>query len=275
MPVDAVITLDVDPFIDIGPLTLAWHGLMIAVGIAVGLWFARRHALRAGLDPDALTSAAVFLAFAGIVGARLFWLVENGELTSPGEWLGTRGFSFYGAIVVGVPAVALYARRRGLGLGYLDAMAVGFPLGMAVGRIGDVINGEHFGPASDLPWAFRHVHPDAEVPSPELAYHSGGVYEVVLALILLALVLSLRRRALAPGVMLLAVIGAYSLGRFAMFFWRSDSAPALAGLDGAQVTSLALAALSAVALAARRARRTPPGARPPRLGRGGGEPFAS
>ncbi|MBA2256548.1 MAG: prolipoprotein diacylglyceryl transferase [Thermoleophilaceae bacterium] len=261
-PIDAVITLDVDPFIEIGPLTLAWHGVMIAVGIAVGLCFGRRHARRVGLDPDELTSATLWLVLAGIVGARAFWLVENGRLTSPAEWLGTRGFSFYGAIVVGVTAAALYLRRRGLGTGYLDAMAVGFPLGMAVGRIGDVINGEHFGPPSDLPWAFRYAHPDAEVPSAELAYHSGGFYEVVLALALLALVLWLRRRVDAPGVMLFAVVGAYSLGRFVMFFWRSDSATAVLGLDGAQVTSLVLLILSAAALAALRSRRSPPGWKP-------------
>lgn len=96
---------------------------------------------------------------------------------------------------------------------------------MAVGRIGDVV------------WAFRYVHPDVEVPSAALAYHSGGFYEVVpalllLALVLLALVLWLRRRVGPSGVLLFAVVGAYSLGRFAMFFWRSDSAPALLGLDG-------------------------------------------
>ncbi len=247
-PEQAVITLQVDPFIELGPLTLAWHGVMIAAGLALGLWFARRHARRVGLNPDELSSATLWLVIAGLIGARVLWLVESGELSSPGEWLGTRGFSFYGAILVGVPALALYLRRRGLGIDYLDAMAVGFPLGMAVGRIGDVINGEHFGPASDLPWAFRYTHPDAEVPGSDLAYHSGGFYEVVLSLILLAFVLWLRRRAHAPGVLLVAVVGAYSLGRFAMFFWRSDSATVVDGLNGAQLTSALLAILSVAAL---------------------------
>ncbi len=85
VPASAVITLDVDPFIEIGPLTLAWHGAMIAVGLGVGLWFARRHARRVGLEPDELTSATLWLAFTGIVGARAFWLAENGALTSPAE----------------------------------------------------------------------------------------------------------------------------------------------------------------------------------------------
>ena len=65
--------------------------------------------------------------------------------------------------------MALYLGWRRLGLRYLDALAAGFPLGMAIGRIGDVINGEHYGPVSDLPWAIRNTHPDADVPSNELA----------------------------------------------------------------------------------------------------------
>lgn len=66
-------------------------------------------------------------------------------------------------------------RRSRLDVRYLDAMAVGFPLAMAVGRLGDVINGEHYGPATNAPWGVRNAHPDADVPSGEVGYHSGGL----------------------------------------------------------------------------------------------------
>jgi len=131
---------------------------------------------------------------------------------------------------------------------YLDALAFGFPLGMAVGRLGDVINGEHFGPRSDLPWAFRHTHPDALTPSPDVAYHSGGFYEVVLSLAILAIVWPRRDRLTRPGSVLWLVIGLYAAGRFAMFFVRSDSETLLAGLNGAQWTSLGLLAVAAYGL---------------------------
>jgi phosphatidylglycerol:prolipoprotein diacylglycerol transferase len=235
----AVITVDIDPLIELGPLAVAWHGLMIAVGIAVGGWLAARYAREEHLRVDEIVNLAALIALSGIVGARAFYLLENdaAALAEPAEWVGTRGFSFYGAILLGVPTAALYLRLRGLGLRYLDALAAGFPLGMAVGRIGDVINGEHFGPASDLRWAFRYTHPDAEVPSSELAYHSGGFYEVVLALLMLAIVWPLRHRFRRPGMLLWTVIGLYSAGRFAMFFVRSDSETLALGLNGAQWTS--------------------------------------
>ncbi len=72
-------------------------------------------------------------------------------------------------------AIALYVRRAGLPLRSLDVLAVGLPLGVAVGRIGDVINGEHFGPPTDFALGVRNTHPDALVPSPEVTYHSGGL----------------------------------------------------------------------------------------------------
>jgi phosphatidylglycerol:prolipoprotein diacylglycerol transferase len=244
-----VITVDLDPFVHLGPLELAWHGSMIAVGSGVGVALALRHGREAGLDREALVGGALVMVLSGIVGARVLWLGESGNLLEPGDWVGNRGFSINGAVIGGALTTAIYLRGRGLGLRELDAYAAGFPLGLAVGRIGDVINGEHFGPASDLPWAFRHTHPDADVPSAALAYHSGGFYEVVLGLALFAIVWPLRHRLPRPGMLLWLVVGLYAAGRFAMFFYRSDSEQAIAGLNAAQLTSMALLALVAAGLA--------------------------
>ncbi len=282
----ATIELHVDPVLELGPLSVAWHGLMIAVGIGVGAWLARRFARERRLDTEALFDLVVLLSLSGIVGARLLWLVESGSISDPGEWLGTRGFSFYGGILFGLPALAIYLRRERLGVRYLDALAAGFPLGMAVGRIGDVINGEHFGPPSELPWAIRYTHPDAEVPSGALAYHPGGLYELVLALAILALLWPLRRRFTTPGVLLWTVIALYSAGRFAMFFVRSDSDEWALGLVTSQWVSLGLTGIALTGIALVRQRRltatgglaTPlvgVSAEAPRPRRGGGRRSAS
>jgi phosphatidylglycerol---prolipoprotein diacylglyceryl transferase len=246
--VRGVITINIDPFVGLGPLTLAWHGIMTAVGLAAGAGLATVRARELRLDSQRVVSAAALMAVAGVAGARVLWLAEHGRLLQPAEWAGTRGYSIYGGILAGVIAGALYLLRDGATRVYLDALAAGFPLGLAVGRVGDVINGEHFGPPSDLPWAFRYTHPDAEVPSAAVAYHSGGFYEVVLGLAMLAVLWPLRRR-LGQGLMFLTVIALYSGGRFVMFFWRSDSEQALGGLDTAQLTSLALLVASLAAIA--------------------------
>ncbi|MDQ3065935.1 MAG: prolipoprotein diacylglyceryl transferase [Actinomycetota bacterium] len=127
-------------------------------------------------------------------------------------------------------------------------LAYGFPLGMALGRIGDVINGEHFGPATDAPWGVRYTHPDAEVPTSTLAYHAGGLYEVVLALAIFAFVMLVGRRLKATGELLWSVVGLYAAGRFVMFFYRDDSDALAAGLTGALWISVALVIATGVGL---------------------------
>ena len=246
----AVITLDVDPFIQLGPLEIAWHGLMSALGILVAAAIAVRYARRRELDSEAVVTAVIWTALAGILGARLLYLAETdaGALLEPWQWLGSRGFSIYGGLIFGALAAAGLFRRMGLGLRYLDALAAGFPLGMAVGRIGDVINGEHYGAVSDLPWAIRYTNPAAEVPSGAFAYHPGGLYEVVLALAIAGAIWVLRDRLRRPGQMLFTVVGLYALGRFVMFFFRVDSASLALGLNTSQWISLALAAAAGIGL---------------------------
>lgn len=248
----ATITIDIDPMIEIGPVAVSWHGLGIALGLVVGTLLALRVARERGLDADEVLNVIGVLAITGMIGARLFYLLENdpSALVAPADWLGTNGFSFYGAIIFGVPAVGLYLHRRHLGIGYLDVLAAGFPLGMAVGRIGDVINGEHYGPVSDLPWAVRNAHPDADVPSNTLAFHSGGLYEVMLGLAMFALIWPLRDRLRPPGSLLWTVIAVYATGRFLMFFVREDSTDLILGLSVTQWTSLGLLAAALVGLRA-------------------------
>lgn len=251
VPLPASITIDIDPMIDLGPLSLAWHGLTTALGIFLGTLVAVRHARSRGLDADALVSAVLWLAGVGIVGARLVYLLEQGggAVLQPDGWLDSRGFSFYGGLIFGTTAAAFYLRRHRLGVRYLDAMVVGFPLGMAVGRIGDLINGEHYGAATDVPWGIRYSHPAADVPSADLAYHAGGLYEIVLALAIGVALWLLRGRLSSPGQLLWSVVGLYAAGRFVMFFYRVDSEPLALGLDTSQWISLLLLLVAGLGLA--------------------------
>ena len=241
----AVITIGIDPTIELGPVTIAWHGLTIAIGIVIGGLAVAHDARRRGLDPERVYAIGMILVIGALVGGRAFYLLEHGELDDPGAWFGTTGFTFYGGFIAAALGIAYYLRRQRLGVAYLDAIAAGLPLGLAIGRIGDVINGEHYGPASDFFLAVRNSHPDALTPNPELAYHSGGLYEVLVGAIVFAIAWPLRKRLQRPLALMWLVLALLATGRFFEFFLRSDSADLALGLEIAQWTSLALLAITA------------------------------
>jgi phosphatidylglycerol---prolipoprotein diacylglyceryl transferase len=241
----SVITIGIDPTIELGPVTLAWHGLMIAVGIVVGALAVAHDARRRGLDPERVYTIGGILVIGALVGGRAFFLLEHGDLDDPREWFGTTGFTFYGGFIAAALGIVYYVRRARLSASYLDAIAAGLPLGLAVGRIGDVINGEHYGPATDFFLGVRNTHPDALTPSPDVAYHSGGLYEVLLGAIVFAIVWPLRKRLPRPLSLMWLMLALFATGRFFEFFLRSDSADVALGLEVAQWTSLVLLAVVA------------------------------
>jgi phosphatidylglycerol---prolipoprotein diacylglyceryl transferase len=242
--ITSVITIGIDPTIEIGPVTIAWHGLMIAVGIVVGGLAVARDTRRRGLEPERIYTIGLIVVAGALVGGRAFYLLEHGRLDDPGAWLGTVGFTFYGGFIAAAIGIAYYIRRERLSVSYLDAIAAGLPLGIAVGRIGDVINGEHYGRATDFFLGVRNTHPDALTPSPDVAYHSGGLYEVLIGTIVFAIIWPLRKRLRRPLALMWLMLALFAIGRFFEFFLRSDSADLALGLEIAQWTSLALLAVA-------------------------------
>lgn len=242
-----VIEVGIDPTVELGPVTLAWHGIMIAVGLVVaGLVAARPFARDNGLSLDELFNVVIVVAVSGLVGAKTFFLFETGAFRDPSQWLSAGGFAFNGALILAAIAVAVFLRVRRLSLRYLDAAALAFPLGMAIGRVGDIINGEHFGPASNFFLALQHTHPEASVPDPTVAYHDGGLYESLISLTIFAVVWPLRHRLRRPLLPFFSVVGLYALGRFFEFFLRSDSETLAFGLSTSQWTSLAVLIVAGV-----------------------------
>ena len=254
----AVITIRIDPYIHLGPVSIAWHGLMIAVGILVGSLLAAWELRRRGLDVEPLYTLASLLAVGGIVGGALFYLAEHGSFPSAGH-----GFTFDGGVILAAVLLVAYVWRKRLSAAYLDVIAAALPLGVAVGRIGDIINGEHYGPRSDFFLAVRNANPHALTPNPHFAYQNGGLYESLLALLIFAIVWPLRDRLPRPLDVMWLVLALFNAGRFAEFFLRYDSPDLALGLNNAQWTSLGLLLVVAIGwpLTRRRQARGAPGAR--------------
>ena len=237
----AVITIGIGPDIHLGPITVAWHGLTIAVGILIGGLVATRFARKRGLIGEPVQTIVGLAAVGGLLGGRVFYVAEHG-----GALLSTRGFTFDGGFILAGLAIALYVRRAHLSLRYLDAAAFGLPLGVAIGRIGDIINGEHYGARSNFFLAVRNSSPDALTPDPRVAFQNGGLYEVILATLIFAVVWFARDRLPRPGDLAWLVLALFAAGRFFEFFLRGDSPNLALGLNNAQWTSLVLLAFAIV-----------------------------
>ena len=119
-------------------------------------------------------------------------------------------------------------------------------LGLAVGRIGDIINGEHHGTPTTLPWGVEYVNPNT-LGEPGKVVHPEVAYEMVLCVVILGLLLPFHerlKRRLPDGVLGLFYLGLYAAGRFFLSFLRTDP-NVFAGLRQAQLAS-ALVVLAAV-----------------------------
>lgn len=92
----AVIRIGIDPNILLGPVTLAWHGVTIVLGIVIGALVASRWLRLRGLPTDPMSTFALLACIGGIVGARIFYLLEHdpAALLAPERLFSSHGFTF-------------------------------------------------------------------------------------------------------------------------------------------------------------------------------------
>lgn len=239
-----MITIDLDPNLHLGPLVLAWHGIFTAVGIFFGVWLATKLVSARVSESDA-SAIAFWGVVGGIVGARAFHVADcwTGCAGIPGGYaanplqifmIWTGGIAVWGAAVGGVLAGLFVALRRGtVPIGFAaDGAAPGIGLGFAIGRIGDIINGEHHAVACEAPFGLcvQFTHPATLGQSPLFAvgdprYAAGPVhlvvaYDLVWNVAGVAGALLLRGRRLPDGLVFWLWLAWYAIGRFLLGYLR-------------------------------------------------------
>ncbi|GBD13127.1 Prolipoprotein diacylglyceryl transferase [bacterium HR24] len=243
------IRIPIDPVIfKLGGVEVTWHGLLAAVGVIVGVAVAAYFARRAGYSEDHIYNTALALVVGGIVGARGLYVLENLDQfrDDPGQIfaLNAGGISIYGALIGGTVGAWLYtllARVPGKWR-IADVAALGAIVGMAIGRVGDIINGEHFAEPTSLPWGVRYTHPDS--PSfirygPDHVQHPAVAYEMLADLAIFGVLLYMWRRGTRPGLIFLTWAFLYSAMRLGISFLRLDDI-VWAGLRTAQIIAIAV-----------------------------------
>lgn len=234
----------IDPIaVQVGPLAVRWYGLAYFAGILIGWWYARRlvsnERLWNGNPPLALNDIDDFLLWlvVGVVaGGRTGYAVfyQYGHfLDDPlgffRLWEG--GMSFHGGLVGVIVAMTIFALRRRVPiLSLFDVVAASVPFGLFFGRIANLINGELWGRAADVPWGVVFCNEairaqfGGDCPAGPFPRHPSQLYEAALEGVVLFAVLrllthrlgSLRRPGLTGG----AFIAGYGAARIVVEFFR-------------------------------------------------------
>jgi phosphatidylglycerol:prolipoprotein diacylglycerol transferase len=243
-----LIKIGIDPvLVTIGGLKIHWYGIMIAIGLYVAIQVALREATRRGISRDQLMNVALLAAVLGIVGGRLYYVVQNNPgfyVHHPAEiiavWQG--GMAFFGAMAGGALAVAISSWRWHVPFwSLLDVGAIGMTIGQAIGRIGNIINGDIVGYKTNG-WGFEYTNPSTFGPL-NVPVQPASLYELLISLALFVLLWNLRTRVHPAGMLAMIYIVLYSVSQFFIFFLR-DNIVVLGGLKQAQVTSLVVIVLA-------------------------------
>jgi len=249
------IVIDLEPNIfRLGPFLITWHGVFAVLGILaaarLGLWLLRKD----GVDTSHAGDGVVWMVVVGLVGARLLYVWENFQLFT-GQLLRIfalteGGISQWGGLFGAGLGALIWARRASISyLKIVDAGGAATMIGLAIGRIGDVINGEHHGTPTSLPWGVEYVNPDT-LGQPGMVVHPEVAYEMILTLVILALLLPFHQRLKArfpDGVVGLIYLALYAAGRFMLSFYRTDPS-VFFGMRQAQVASLLMVVIAVVAI---------------------------
>ena len=215
-------------------VAVRWYAIFILTGIVAAIVLIRALALRRGLDPEFPLDAAPWVVLAGVVGARLAYVLVRADyfVGQPFAILNLRlgGLSIHGALIVGSLTFWWWCRRCGQSLRlWSDLMVAGVALGQAIGRWGNWANQEAFGRPTDLPWGL--AIDAANRPREFLGYatfHPTFLYEslfnLVNAAILSWVALNIAKQPwLHPGDGLALYCITYGMGRLLVEGLRTDS----------------------------------------------------
>src|SRR5574341_166144 len=231
------------PWFGGGSVEIYWYGIMAAVGIFVGAFYAAKHVEMEGSDPDAVWDALLWVLLAGLLGARLSYVIAENinaitsnqpvpyPLSDPVNILNPRGggLIIFGGAVAGAIVLYIYSRiRRDIDMWLMaDAGLLGLLLGQGIGRFGNLINQEWYGAPTGSPtWGILipldNPYRPTGVPA-DARFHPLMLYEAFWLFLTFAVLYTIFRRSqprMVRGVLTGAYLALAGVIRFLIEFWR-------------------------------------------------------
>ncbi|MCI8377803.1 MAG: prolipoprotein diacylglyceryl transferase [Lachnospiraceae bacterium] len=220
--------------ISVGGFSIAYYGIIIAVGMIAGFYMASWQAKRLGQNSEVILDLALWDIFFAIIGARLYYVIFSWDYycEHPTEIFNIRGggMAIYGGVIAGVLTTLVFAKVKKLSFGELtDAASSGLLVGQIFGRWGNFFNREVFGGYTDNLFAMQLKQ--SQVRSSDvntdllrhlvdidgvkyIQVHPTFLYESLWNLLLLIVILLWTKKRKFGGQLFLMYLFGYGLGRF-------------------------------------------------------------
>jgi len=213
-----------------GPITIYTYGLMVGIAFVIGIYIAKREAVRKNIQPDLIYDLALYLIIGSLAGARLYYLlffdpasfIKN-PIAIIKIWQG--GLAIHGALLGGVLSAILFSKKRKISFWILvDVIAPSVILGQAIGRIGCFLNGCCFGVPTESKLGICFPKGSmADFAYNGLAVHPTQLYESTLNIIAFSVLLSLRQKIKFSGGIFSLYLMMYGCIRLVVSSLRGDS----------------------------------------------------
>jgi len=222
-------------------IVLRWYGVLVMLGALAGAFWAERELRHRGEDSEIVWDAMVWVLPIGIIGARLWYVMNNilGGSTyytdDPARILRITegGLHFFGGLLFGVITLGIYLKNAGRDFWlFLDALAPATLLGQAVARPANFINQELYGQPTQLPWGIPieaghrlAQFPVSEFPVETTRFHPTFAYEMILNFLIVLFLWWLSRRykdEIKPGTLFGGWLLLAGLSRSFIEFFRPD-----------------------------------------------------
>ena len=225
------------------------YGVIVGLSFLMALWMSTKEAARKGIDPKLVQDFALYALVAGIVGARLYFVLFSEPryfLDHPAEifaiWNG--GMGIIGSLIGGLLVAVWFCRKHSISLlRFADALAPGIALGQTVGQLACFLNGDSYGRPTNLPWAITFTDPRSMAPL-NTPLHPIELYEMAAYFLVFLLVWNLRTRHRNDGFAFFIYLAGYGMARLIVDFFRGDPAMFAWGLQAAQVFGVAAILIS-------------------------------
>lgn len=234
------------PTINLGPMVFPTAGLLYLLGAWISLGVGERAAKRLDQNPDAVYGISATSLFAGLVGARLsfvmlFWPAFSENLLAI-IWPLNSGYNLWGGLFFAAAAGFFYGRAKRMGpWATLDALIPGLITGLLFISLADFLAGPGFGTLSRVPWAISQF---------SMQRHPVQIYELIIGLTALGSWWRLARKPHFDGQLFLVTLSIYSAGRLFVDAFRENAWLSGSGIHILQVICL-LALVGSLALLVR------------------------